>query len=59
MGPGIYVNDHITLNFSNYLHSHFFTFFEPNLPLMACLVGRENAKELESLESLGFCVIYI
>ena len=25
----------------------------------ACLVGRENVKELESLESLGFCVIYI
>ena len=29
-GPGIYVNDHITLNFSNYLHSHFLPFFEPN-----------------------------
>ena len=26
---------------------------------MACLVGWENVKELESLESLGFCVIYI
>ena len=26
---------------------------------MARLVGRENVKELESLESLGFCVIYI
>ena len=33
-GPGIYVNDHITLNFSNYLHSPFFTFFEPNVPLV-------------------------
>ena len=31
-GPGIYVNDHITLNFSNYLHYHFITFNEPNVP---------------------------
>ena len=26
--------------------------------LRACLVARENAKELESIESIGYCVIY-
>ena len=32
-GPRIYVNDHITLNFSNYLHPTFLEFMQPNRPL--------------------------
>ena len=45
VGPEIYVNDHITLNFLIYLLATFHTLMQPNW--RACLVVGKFDKELE------------